>query len=75
MNKRSPFKGCLAGAPENGDGDAANIRRGNAHKTSYNLSAPAKAHLSSLPAAAAFPAPSRGETGGLCPHPLKGFIP
>ena len=50
---------------------AANIRR--FVKTGFP--SPAKSQLFALPAAASFPKPSRRETGGLCPHPLKGPDP
>ena len=35
----------------------------------------ARRKLPALPAAASFSQPSRGETGGLCPHPPKGPVP
>ena len=35
----------------------------------------ARRNLPALPAAASFSQPSRGETGGLCPHPPKGPVP
>ena len=62
----------LAGAP--GDGVAANIQRGNGRNTGYSPFALTKSSVPPLPHAL-FLMPSRGETGGLCPHPLKGFIP
>ena len=34
-----------------------------------------EAYPFALHEAAESPQPSRGENGGLCPHPLKGFIP
>ena len=62
------------GAPGDGEGPAANIRRGNTRKASYSLSAQIQASVPFLPHAL-FPLPSRRENGGLCPHPLKGSIP
>ena len=35
----------------------------------------ARRKLPALPATASFSQPSRGETGGLCPHPPKGPVP
>ena len=59
----------LAGAP--GDGEYP-TRECAQHR--YSPFALTKSRFPSLPHAL-FPMLSRRETGGLCPHPLKGFIP
>ena len=67
-----PIKGRLAGAPGNGKAG----RRRFARSFRPFVAGVSGAKLASRPCRSRFhPPPSRGENGGLCPHPLKGSIP
>ena len=76
--RRFALQEGLAGAPGGRGKTALRIR---AHPSRAGRRARstgalrARRKLPALPAAASFSQPSRGENGGLCPHPLKGFIP
>ncbi len=68
-----PIKNGLAGAPERrGKGAALTVR---AFLCEHPARGSAQDHLPTPSASPRPPQPSRGETGGLCPHPLKGSIP